>query len=97
MTEPRDHSAPEPANQPATQPRDTSSQLGRREQLALRAAGMLTLIGLALMAWSMLVPTPMPVMLAMTAGQGIGMSAFALYIYVVVRVLRREYRRDGLR
>ena len=55
----------------------------------LRIAAVLTLIGLALMVWSMLVPTPLPVMLAMTVGQAIGTAAFGLYLFVVVRELRR--------
>jgi len=55
----------------------------------LRIAAVLTLIGLALMVWSMLVPTPLPVMLAMTVGQAFGTAAFALYVFVVVRELRR--------
>jgi hypothetical protein len=50
----------------------------------------MTLIGLALMAWSILQPTPLPVMLAMTVGQAIGTSAFAIYLVVIVRELRRE-------
>lgn len=64
-----------------------------REALALRASAALTLIALALMVWSMAVPTPLPVMLAMTAGQAVGSAAFAIYLFVVVRTLRRE-RRD---
>jgi hypothetical protein len=60
---------------------------------ALRISAVLTLIGLALMVWSMLQPTPLPVMLAMTVGQGVGTTAFGLYIYVVVRELRRERRK----
>jgi MFS family permease len=61
-----------------------------RRWLVLSA--VLTLIGLALMVWSVLVPTPLPVMLAMTVGQAIGSSAFAIYLFVVVRTLRRELR-----
>jgi hypothetical protein len=56
---------------------------------ALRLAAVLTLVGLGLMVWSILVPTPLPVMLAMTVGQAVGTLAFALYLYVVVRELRR--------
>lgn len=65
----------------------------------LRVSGALTIVGLALMAWSMLVPTPLPVMLAMTVGQAVGTTAFAIYIFVVVRDLRRDRRakRDSLR
>ena len=63
---------------------------------ALRTSAVLTLVGLGLMVWSMLQPTPLPVMLAMTVGQGIGTFAFAIYVFVVVRELRREFvrRRD---
>ncbi|MEO7732379.1 MAG: hypothetical protein ABIY55_15520 [Kofleriaceae bacterium] len=63
--------------------------------IALRVSAVLTLLGLALMVWSMLQPTPLPVMLAMTVGQAIGSVAFALYLYVVVRDLRRAWRARG--
>ena len=58
--------------------------------LALRIAAVLTLIGLALMVWSLLQPTPLPVMLAMTAGQGVGTLAFAIYAFIVIRTIRRR-------
>jgi hypothetical protein len=51
---------------------------------------VLTLIGLAFMAWSMLQPTPLPVILAMSVGQAFGTTAFALYLYVIVRELRKR-------
>jgi hypothetical protein len=57
---------------------------------ALRVSALLTLVGLALMLWSLVVPTPLPVMLAMTVGQAIGTLAFGIYLYVVVRDLRRK-------
>lgn len=63
--------------------------------IALRISAVLTLVGLALMAWSMLQPTPLPVMLAMTVGQAVGSGAFALYLYVVVRDVRRAWRDRG--
>lgn len=62
---------------------------------ALRVAAVLTLIGLALMTWSMVQPTPLPVMLAMTVGQAIGSAAFALYLFVVARDVRRAWRERG--
>ena len=62
---------------------------------ALRVSAVLTLVGLALMVWSMLEPTVLPVMLAMTVGQGIGSLAFALYLYVVIRDIRRARREPG--
>jgi hypothetical protein len=59
---------------------------------ALRVSALLTLVGLALMVWSMLVPTPLPVMLAMTVGQLVGTVAFVIYVVIVVRDLRRARR-----
>lgn len=58
----------------------------------LRVSAALTLIALALMVWSMLQPTPLPVMLAMSVGQGLGTLAFALYGYVVLADLLRKRR-----
>jgi hypothetical protein len=63
--------------------------------IALRIAAVLTLLALALMAWSMVVPTPLPVMLAMTVGQAIGSLAFAIYLYIVIRDVRRAWRDRG--
>lgn len=58
----------------------------------LRVSAVLTLVALALMVWSMLAPTPLPIMLAMTVGQGLGTLAFALYGLVIVQDLRRGRR-----
>jgi hypothetical protein len=54
----------------------------------LRVSAVFTIIGLALMAWSMLVPTVWPIMIAMSAGQGFGTIAFGLYLFCIVRDLR---------
>ena len=64
----------------------------------LRISAVLTLVALALMVWSVLVPTPLPVMLAMTVGQGIGTAAFAIFGWVVFKDLTRVRRqkRDSL-
>jgi hypothetical protein len=56
--------------------------------LVLRLAAALTLVGLALMVWSLVQPTPLPVMLAMTVGQACGTIAFAAYLFIVIRTLR---------
>ena len=61
----------------------------------LRASALLTLFALGLMVWSMLDPTPLPVMLAMSIGQAIGTLAFSLYglaVYKDLRRIRRERR-----
>lgn len=63
-----------------------------RERL-LRISAVLTLVALALMVWSVLQPTPLPVMLAMTVGQAIGTLAFAIYVGIVVRTIREGRRR----
>ena len=63
-----------------------------RPMVALRIAAVLTLIGLAFMVWSILVPTPLPIMLAMSVGQGFGTTAFALYLFVVLRAVITDYR-----
>jgi membrane protein implicated in regulation of membrane protease activity len=59
---------------------------------ALRVACVLTLVGLAFMCWSMLQPTWIPVMVAMSVGQIIGTTAFAIFGITIVRDLRRSYR-----
>jgi len=73
-------------------PAPAVTPLSRRATIALRIAAVLTLAGLALMVWSILVPTPLPVMLAMTTGQGLGTTAFAIYLLIVLRHLRRDLR-----
>lgn len=55
----------------------------------LRASAVLTLGALALMVWSLVRPTPLPIILAMSLGQLLGTIAFAIYLAVVVRDLRR--------
>lgn len=68
-----------------------------RPHTMLRVACALTLVGLALMVWSMIDPTPLPVMLAMSVGQVVGTAAFLLYGLAVYRDLRRirRERRDS--
>ena len=61
----------------------------RREQM-LRIAALLALFGLALMVWAVLVPTPMPVVLAMTVGQGAGTVSFLIFLLVVIAELREK-------
>jgi hypothetical protein len=58
----------------------------------LRASAALTLVALGLMVWSMVQPTPLPVMLAMSLGQALGTLAFALYGYVVIADVLRVRR-----
>lgn len=55
----------------------------------LQISAITTLVALGFMVWSMLAPTPLPVMLAMTVGQALGTLALGGYLYVVIRDLRR--------
>lgn len=57
----------------------------------LRMACVLALIGIALMVWSLLDPTPMPVLVAMSLGQGFGTLSLAMFLGVVVADLRRAH------
>ena len=58
----------------------------------LRISAALTIVGLAMMVWSLLAPTPLPVMLAMSVGQVVGTMAFGLYLFAIVLDLRRDRR-----
>jgi purine-cytosine permease-like protein len=77
-----------------SEPRKRSDVVGlisRRTRGILVAAAFMTLVGLALMVWSMAQPTPMPVILAMSVGQGLGILAFLLFgIVVLVDQLRKQ-------
>ena len=56
-------------------------------------ACVLGLIGLALMSWSLFDQGWIPVMMAMSVGQGIGTLSFLLFLLVVFIDLRRaEFR-----
>lgn len=59
----------------------------------LRISALLTILGLVFMVWSLLQPTPLPVILAMSVGQLIGSAAFALYGYVILADVRRQRAR----
>ncbi len=59
-----------------------------RARQLLRGAAALTAAGLGLMMWSILVPTAMPVVLAMSVGQALGTTAFAMFGWVVFDELR---------
>lgn len=56
----------------------------------LRAACWLALLGLAIMVYSVLDPRPVPVILAMSVGQGVSMLALsAFFLAVLVDAARR--------
>lgn len=61
----------------------------------LQISVVLTMLGLGLMVWSMVAPTPMPVILAMSVGQLFGTLAFGLFGYVVLVDQLRKQRAKG--
>jgi hypothetical protein len=68
---------------------------GSRSRILVYAC-LLGLVGLALMTWSLFDQGWIPVMMAMTVGQGIGTLSVALFIFVVVMDLRRATFRSSL-
>ena len=59
-------------------------------------ACVLGLIGLALMSWSLFDQGWIPVMMAMSVGQGIGTLSFALFLVIVIIDLRQAEFRPSL-
>ena len=60
----------------------------RRSTRILNAACVLALGALALMAWSLFDPRPIPVVLAMSLAQALGTLSFGAFVVVVVADLR---------
>jgi len=63
----------------------------------LVGACVAALLALALMVWSLLVPTPMPVLVAMSAGQVLGTISLLAFLTVVLADLRRAHLERELR
>ncbi len=59
-----------------------------RAEKVLRIACVCALVGLALMVWSVLDPSPMPVILGLSVGQGVGTLSFLLFLVVVAMDLK---------
>lgn len=55
----------------------------------LRVASVLAIMALALMLWSLVDPTPAPVLIALSVGQAVGTVSFLAYLVVVVWDVRR--------
>jgi hypothetical protein len=56
----------------------------------LTGACILALAALALMVWSIFDPRPVPVILAMSVGQGLGTVSLVTFLAVVAADLRRR-------
>jgi hypothetical protein len=57
--------------------------MSTRSEKVLRVASVLAIVGLALMIWGVLVPTPMPVLIGLSIGQALGTLSFLLFLIVV--------------
>lgn len=62
--------------------------------MLLRGAAGLALAGLCFMVWSLVDPRPVPIMAAMSVGQGLGTLSFVIYLGVVIADARRASRTD---
>jgi multidrug transporter EmrE-like cation transporter len=58
----------------------------------VRLAAVIALLALACMSWSLLDPRPIPIMVAMSVGQGLGTLSLVLYGVVVIVEARRAAR-----
>ena len=66
--------------------------LGNSVTRLTRTACWLALAGLAAMSYSIISPRPLPVIFAMSVGQGIGILAFLCYLLAVVIDVGRPER-----
>ncbi len=62
----------------------------RGSRRVLVVACCLCLVALGLMVWSLVSPTVLSVMVAMSLGQAIGTLSLLLYLWVVIADLRRS-------
>ena len=71
----------------------------RQYPRVLGVSCILALVALALMVWSVLEPTPVPVLVAMSAGQVLGTISLAMFGAVVIADMRQPHLerppRDG--
>ena len=63
----------------------------RQYPRVLAGACVLALVALALMVWSVLEPTPLPVLVAMSVGQVLGTISLVMFGAVVVADMRRVH------
>jgi hypothetical protein len=66
--------------------------IGARGRKLLVVACVAALLALGLMAWSLFDPRPIPVILAMSVGQGLGTASLVAFIAVMVADLRARRR-----
>jgi hypothetical protein len=70
--------------------------LGKSVTRLTRLSCWLALAGLVAMSYSIISPRPLPVVFAMSVGQGIGILAFLCYLLAVVLDVARQPARSSL-
>ena len=55
----------------------------------IKLAATLAVIGLALVCWGAIEPTPLPLIVAMSIAQGLCVISILLFLWVVLKDLRR--------
>lgn len=60
------------------------------ERRLIRVACYLASIALVLMIWSVLTPDVVPILLAMSVGQGLGIVALLCYLLAILSVVRKH-------
>lgn len=66
---------------------EKNAAMAAKIERRVRVACVLALIALALIAFSLVVPKPLPVIVAMSVAQGIGTLSFLIFLHVVARDL----------
>jgi hypothetical protein len=61
----------------------------------VRRACYLALVALALIVWSLLHPKPLPVIVAMSVGQGIGTLSLLMFIHAIIADVRKGLSQEG--
>jgi small-conductance mechanosensitive channel len=76
---------------------NVSGMAPARAMRLLRAASMLAIVALGMMMWSLVDPSPAPVLLALSIGQVLGTLSFVTFLAVVGWDVYREWRANKLK
>jgi hypothetical protein len=80
-----------PEKPPADLPEKPPADLPEKPSIWLRISCVLVLASLALIGFAIVYPAPLAVIAAMSIGQGIGTIGAAIFLWIVVRDLRRAF------
>ena len=86
--------APEKGTLETTRPSRWQRIASTSSHRVLDIACVVALVALLLIAWSMVYPRPIPVIVAMSVAQVLGTISFGAFLVVVVRDLRRAQKNE---